>query len=177
MWAFEWVYQAEVGELGPESVYSAVLMPVLKVTSNGSIVSNWEACPNSRMADKWESDDEGEEEGLVAFVKQICHSMWWILVALGSGTGLLSLDPKEENLSGIGKEEDCGGLGLQGGPKTPGNMLCMIGQGNQNTQGWDASVFQKIKKQCVFQLAEWKTSMAECCKKRRVNYAQQGSSG
>ncbi|PBL04494.1 hypothetical protein ARMGADRAFT_1022901 [Armillaria gallica] len=66
MQAFEWVYEAEAGELGPEGVYSAVLMPVLKVTSNGSIVSNWEVCPNGGMADKWESDNEGEEEGVSA---------------------------------------------------------------------------------------------------------------
>ncbi len=46
-------YEVEVGELGPEGVYSAVLMPVLKVTSNGSIVSDWEVRPNSGMADEW----------------------------------------------------------------------------------------------------------------------------
>ncbi len=51
---FKWAYEAEVGELGPEGVYSAVLMPVL------SIVSDWEACPNGGMADEWESDNEGE---------------------------------------------------------------------------------------------------------------------
>ncbi|PBL01895.1 hypothetical protein ARMGADRAFT_1071402 [Armillaria gallica] len=42
MWAFEQAYEAEAGELGPEGMYSVVLMPVLKVTSNGSIVSDWE---------------------------------------------------------------------------------------------------------------------------------------
>ncbi len=45
--------KAEAGQLGPEAVYSAVLMPVLKVTSNGSIVSDWEAHPNGGMADEW----------------------------------------------------------------------------------------------------------------------------
>ncbi len=59
-------YEAEAGELGPEGVYSVVLMPVLKVTSNGSIVSDWEVHPNSGMVDEWESDDEGEEEGVSA---------------------------------------------------------------------------------------------------------------
>ncbi|PBK90897.1 hypothetical protein ARMGADRAFT_1031994 [Armillaria gallica] len=66
MQAFERAYEVEVGELGPEGMYSAVLMPVLKVTSNGSIISDWEARPNSRMADEWESNDEGEEEGVSA---------------------------------------------------------------------------------------------------------------
>ncbi|PBK90668.1 hypothetical protein ARMGADRAFT_1032211 [Armillaria gallica] len=64
MWAFEWAYEAEAGQLGPKGMYSAVLMPVLKVTSNGSIVSDWEVHPNGRMVDEWESDDEGEEEGV-----------------------------------------------------------------------------------------------------------------
>ncbi len=41
MQAFERAYDAEAGELGPEGMYSAVLMPVLKVTSNGTIVSDW----------------------------------------------------------------------------------------------------------------------------------------
>ncbi|PBK81127.1 hypothetical protein ARMGADRAFT_1039526 [Armillaria gallica] len=142
MQAFEQAYEAEAGELGPEGIYSVMLMPVLKVTSNGSMISDLEVHPNGGMADKWESNDEGEEEGwLVAFVKGICHMLWQILAALGSGTDL-----REKTLSGIGKEEDCGTLGLQGRPETPGNMLCMIGQGNQNTQGWDALVFQKIKK-------------------------------
>ncbi|PBK84003.1 hypothetical protein ARMGADRAFT_1037594 [Armillaria gallica] len=222
MRAFERAYEVEVGELGPEGVYSAVLMLVLKVTSNGSIVSNWEARPNGGMVDEWESDDEGEEEGVSTADLQVGHDFYTqvasrvvagarlvgdcddIHVAAGSlyqadlpqrvaapssfGIGDQSAcncmnthhtrlsDLKEEIPLGIGKEEDCGRLGLQGGPEMHGNMF-MIGQENQNTQGWDASVFQKIKKQCVFQLAEWKTSMMECCEKRRVNSAQQGSSG
>ncbi|PBK94574.1 hypothetical protein ARMGADRAFT_1028987 [Armillaria gallica] len=76
MWAFEWAYEAEVGELGPEGMYSAVLMPVLKVTSNGSIVSNWEARPNSRMVDEWESNNEGEEEGVSAVDLQAGHDFY-----------------------------------------------------------------------------------------------------
>ncbi|PBK84274.1 hypothetical protein ARMGADRAFT_1037209 [Armillaria gallica] len=146
MWAFEQAYEAEAGELGPKSLYSAVLMPVLKVTSNGSIVSDWEACPNGRMADEWESDDEGEEEGvsaadlqwLVAFVQQIRPLMWQILAALGAGTDLhvasmiiyhaRSLDPNEGTRQGR----------------------------NQNIQGWGASLFQKIKKQAYFNLQNGK---------------------
>ncbi len=75
MWAFEWAYEAEAGELGPEGMYSAVLMPVLKVTSNGAIVSDWEACPNSGMADEWESDD-GEEEGVSTADLQAGHNFY-----------------------------------------------------------------------------------------------------
>ncbi|KAK0437488.1 hypothetical protein EV421DRAFT_1907236 [Armillaria borealis] len=69
---FEHVY---MGELGLEGIYSAVLMPVLKVISNGSIVSDWEACLNSGMADEWESEDEGEEEGISAVDLQSAHLM------------------------------------------------------------------------------------------------------
>ncbi|PBK89885.1 hypothetical protein ARMGADRAFT_1083359 [Armillaria gallica] len=76
MQAFEWVYEAEVGELGPEGMYSAVLMPVLKVTSNGSIVSDWEARPNRGMADKRESDDGEEEEGVSAADLQVGHDFY-----------------------------------------------------------------------------------------------------
>ncbi|PBK95933.1 hypothetical protein ARMGADRAFT_1028181 [Armillaria gallica] len=76
MQAFEQAYEAEAGELGPEGVYSAVLMPVLKVTSNSSIVSDWEARPNGGMADKWESDDEGEEEGVSAADLQAGHDFY-----------------------------------------------------------------------------------------------------
>ncbi len=75
-WAFEWVYEAEVGELGPEGMYSAVLMPILKITSNRSIVSDWEVHPNSGMADKWESNDEGEEEGVSAVDLQAGHNFF-----------------------------------------------------------------------------------------------------
>ncbi len=74
--AFERAYEAEAGQLGPEGVYSAVLMPVLKVTSNGSIVSDWEACPNGGMADEWESDNEGEEEGVSAADLQAGHDFY-----------------------------------------------------------------------------------------------------
>ncbi len=35
-----------------------------------------------------------------------------------------SLDLNEETPAGISEEEDCGGLSLQGRPKTPGKMLC-----------------------------------------------------
>ncbi|PBK89474.1 hypothetical protein ARMGADRAFT_1083464 [Armillaria gallica] len=76
MRAFKWAYEVEAGELGPEGMYSVVLMPVLKVTSNGSIVSDWEVHPNSRMADKWESDDEGEEEGVSAADLQAGHDFY-----------------------------------------------------------------------------------------------------
>ncbi|PBK82323.1 hypothetical protein ARMGADRAFT_1038652 [Armillaria gallica] len=76
MRAFERAYEVEAGELGPEGVYSAVLMPVLKVTSNGSIVSDWEAHPNSGMADEWESNDEGEEEGVSAVDLQVGHDFY-----------------------------------------------------------------------------------------------------
>ncbi|PBL00083.1 hypothetical protein ARMGADRAFT_1024146 [Armillaria gallica] len=75
MRAFERVYEAEAGELGPEGIYSAVLMPVLKVTSNGSIVSDWEACLNGGMADEWESD-KGEEEGVSAADLQVGHDFY-----------------------------------------------------------------------------------------------------
>ncbi|PBK66185.1 hypothetical protein ARMSODRAFT_1021777 [Armillaria solidipes] len=74
--AFERAYEAEVGELGPESMYSAVLMPVLKITSSGSIVSDWEACPNGGMADEWESEDEEEEEGMFAVDLQAGHNFY-----------------------------------------------------------------------------------------------------
>ncbi|PBK87584.1 hypothetical protein ARMGADRAFT_1034781 [Armillaria gallica] len=76
MQAFKRAYEVEAGELGPEGVYSAVLMPVLKVTSNGSIVSDWEACPNGGMVDEWESDDEGEEEGVSAADLQAGHDFY-----------------------------------------------------------------------------------------------------
>ncbi|PBK84528.1 hypothetical protein ARMGADRAFT_1088299 [Armillaria gallica] len=76
MRAFEWAYEAEAGELGPEGVYSAVLMPVLKVTSNGAIVSDWEAHPNSGMVDEWESNDEGEEEGISAADLEAGHDFY-----------------------------------------------------------------------------------------------------
>ncbi len=75
--AFERAYEAgKAGELGPEGMYSVVLMPVLKVTSNGSIVSDWEAHPNGGMADKWESDNEGEEEGVSAADLQAGHDFY-----------------------------------------------------------------------------------------------------
>ncbi len=55
-------------------------MPVLKVTSNGSIVSDWEARPKARpnggMVDKWESDNEGEEEGVSAADLQAGHDFY-----------------------------------------------------------------------------------------------------
>ncbi|PBK82705.1 hypothetical protein ARMGADRAFT_1038380 [Armillaria gallica] len=76
MRAFEQAYEVEAGELGPEGMYSVVLMPVLKVTSNSSIVSDWEACPNRGMADEWESDDEGEEEGVSAADLQVGHDFY-----------------------------------------------------------------------------------------------------
>ncbi len=75
-WAFERAYEVEAGELRPEGMYSAVLMPVLKVTSNGSIVSNWEVHPNGGMADEWESDNEGEEEGMSAVDLQAGHDFY-----------------------------------------------------------------------------------------------------
>ncbi len=74
--AFERVYKAEVGEIRPEGMYSAVLMPVLRVTSNGSIISDWEVCPNGGMADKWESDNEGEEEGVSTVDLQAGHNFY-----------------------------------------------------------------------------------------------------
>ena len=74
--AFEWAYEAEAGELRPEGVYSTVLMPVLKVTSNRSIVSDWEVRPNSGMADEWESNNEGEEEGVSAVDLQAGHDFY-----------------------------------------------------------------------------------------------------
>ncbi len=76
MWAFKRAYEAEAGELGPEGMYSVVLMPVLKVTSNGCIVSDWEVCPNSRMADEWESDDGGEKESVSAADLQAGHDFY-----------------------------------------------------------------------------------------------------
>ncbi|PBK86098.1 hypothetical protein ARMGADRAFT_1035828 [Armillaria gallica] len=81
MQAFKWVYEAEVGELGPEGMYSAVLMSVLKVTSNSSIVSDWEARPNGGMADEWESNDEGEEEGVSAADLQVGHDFYTQVVS------------------------------------------------------------------------------------------------
>ncbi|SJL00958.1 uncharacterized protein ARMOST_04271 [Armillaria ostoyae] len=74
--AFERAYEAEAGELGPEGVYSAVLMPVLKVTSSGSIVSDWEARLNGGMVDEWESEDEEEEEGVSAADLQAGHDFY-----------------------------------------------------------------------------------------------------
>ncbi|PBK84046.1 hypothetical protein ARMGADRAFT_1037407 [Armillaria gallica] len=146
--AFKRAYEAEAGELGPEGVYSVVLMPVLKVTSNGSIVSDWEACPNGGMADEWESNNEGEEEGVSTADLQAGHDFYSLelgdlyqadpphAVADPSSFGIRdrsacnhmithmqSLDLKEEILSGIGKEGDYGGLSLQGRPETHGNML------------------------------------------------------
>ncbi|PBL03188.1 hypothetical protein ARMGADRAFT_1021924 [Armillaria gallica] len=136
MRAFEQAYEAEAGELGPEGVYSAVLMPVLKVTSNGSIVSDWEARPNGGMADEWESDDEGEREGVSAADLQAGHDFYTgslsqadlpqrVADPSSSGIGDQSafIGSERGTPSGIGKEEDCGGLSLQGGPETPGNML------------------------------------------------------
>ncbi len=94
------------------------------------------------------------------------------------------LDLNEGTPSGISRQEDSGGLGLRGGPDTPGKMFCESPNSvkydwpvKPEHSGLGASVFQKIKKQCVFQLAEWKISTVECCEKRRVNSAQQGSSG
>ncbi|PBK81126.1 hypothetical protein ARMGADRAFT_1039525 [Armillaria gallica] len=147
MQAFEQAYEAEAGELGPEGIYSVMLMPVLKVISNGSMISDLEVHPNGGMADKWESNDEGEEEGQAkkfsAKLKlraelYLCQGDLPQHVADPSSFGIgdrsacnhmitphtWSLDPKEENPSGIGKEEDYGRLSHQGGPETPGNMLC-----------------------------------------------------
>ncbi|PBK83201.1 hypothetical protein ARMGADRAFT_1038006 [Armillaria gallica] len=76
MRAFKQVYEAKAGELWPEGIYSVVLMPVLKVTYNGSIVSDWEARLNSGMADEWESNDEGEEEGVSAVDLQVGHDFY-----------------------------------------------------------------------------------------------------
>ncbi|PBK82412.1 hypothetical protein ARMGADRAFT_1038717 [Armillaria gallica] len=102
MRAFERAYEVEAGELGPEGVYSAVLMPVLKVTSNGAIVSDWEARPNSGMVDEWESDDEGEEEGRAKqiFAKfKLQADLKWVPILLGghdlrvAAGNLCSADP------------------------------------------------------------------------------------
>ncbi len=81
-------------------------------------------------------------------------------------------DPNEGTPSGISRQEDSGGLSLQGGPDTPGKMFCESPNSvkydwpvKPEPSGLGAPVFQKIKKQCVFQLAEWKISMVECCEK------------
>ncbi len=119
--------------------------------------------------------------------------LWWILAAFGIGDQSAcnhmvahhtwSSDLKEKTPSEIGIEEDCGGLGLQGRPKTHGNMLCESPNwvkydwpGKPEHSGLGCISFPEEKKQCVFQLAEWKISMAECCEKQRVNSAQQESS-
>ncbi|KAK0239617.1 hypothetical protein EDD85DRAFT_787882 [Armillaria nabsnona] len=194
----------------PEDMYSAVLMPVLKVTSNRSIVSDWEACPNGGMVDKWESNDGGEEEGVSAVDLQAGHDFYSLELgdlcsadlplrvadcsSFGIGNWLAcnhtivhhvwSSDPNEVTPSGISQEEDSGGLGLQGGPETPGKMLCK--SPNWVKYDWlekpEHSGLGHIdvpenQEACIFQLAEWRISTAECCKKGRVKSAQEGSSG
>ncbi|KAK0245363.1 hypothetical protein EDD85DRAFT_783288 [Armillaria nabsnona] len=74
--AFEWAYEVEAGKLRPEGVYRVVLMPVLKVISSGSIVSDWEAHPNSRIGDKWESEEEEEEKRVSAVNLQAGHNFY-----------------------------------------------------------------------------------------------------
>ncbi|PBK87883.1 hypothetical protein ARMGADRAFT_1034489 [Armillaria gallica] len=189
MQAFEQAYEVEVGELGPEGVYSAVLMPVLKVTSNSAIISDWEAYPNGGMADKWESDDEGEEEGISAADLQAGHDFYSLElgdlctvdpplhVADPSSFGsrdrsayncmithhARSSDLNEGTPSGVSKEEDSGGLGLQGRPKVHGNQLCESPNWlkydwleKPEHSGLGCISVPEDQEASVFQLAEWK---------------------
>ncbi|PBK88808.1 hypothetical protein ARMGADRAFT_1033788 [Armillaria gallica] len=166
MRAFEQAYEMEAGELGPEGMYSAVLMPVLKATSNGSIVSNWEACPNGGMADKWESDD-GEEEKVDSPLHVVDPSSFAIRDQSACNCMIIcharSLDLNEGILLGISKEEDSGRLSLQGRPEAPGKMLCESSKWvkydwleEPEHSGLGHISVPENQEACIFQLAEWK---------------------
>ncbi len=93
-------------------------------------------------------------------------------------------DPNEGTPSGISRQEDSGGLGLQGGADAPGKMFCKSpnrlkydSPQRPEHAGLGCTGVPEDQEACVFQLAEWKINTAECCEKRRVNSAQQGSSG
>ncbi len=95
-----------------------------------------------------------------------------------------SSDPNEGTPSEISREEDSGGLGLQGGPDMPGKMMCESPKWVKYDWPWEPEHSGLVcigvpedQEACIFQLAEWNISTAECCKKQRVNSAQQGSSG
>ncbi len=93
-------------------------------------------------------------------------------------------DPNEGTPLGISREEDSGGLGLQGRPNMPGRMLCESPNWVKHDWLWKPEHsglgcmgVPEDQEACIFHSQKWKISMAECCKKRRVNSAQQGSCG